>query len=127
MALCILTSAASAQSTDEQGSQTPPIAAPAESRAAPSQAPATTTGANETALPPIVVTAAHPKKKPKPPLAASAQAAAAHPSGPTAAQAALDAKMQAFDQARDNLLPKIGATTDTPVSYTHLDVYKRQA
>jgi outer membrane receptor protein involved in Fe transport len=60
-----------------------------------------------------VVTAAHPKKKPKPPLAASAQAAAAHPSGPTAAQAALDAKMQAFDRARDNLLPSIGATTDT--------------
>jgi outer membrane receptor protein involved in Fe transport len=61
-----------------------------------------------------VVTAAHPKKKPKPkPLAASAQAAAAHSSGPTAAQAALDAKMQAFDRARDNLLPSIGATTDT--------------
>ena len=32
---------------------------------------------------------------------------------PTAAQAALDNKMQALDQARDNLLPKIGATSYT--------------
>ena len=32
---------------------------------------------------------------------------------PTAAQRVLDAKMNAFDQARDNLLPKIGASTYT--------------
>ncbi len=65
---------------------------------------------NDTALPPIVVTAARHKQKPKP---NAAQAAAAQPNAPTPAQAALDAKMHAFDQARDNLLPKIGATTDT--------------
>ncbi|HUZ33792.1 MAG TPA: TonB-dependent receptor [Xanthobacteraceae bacterium] len=67
---------------------------------------------NDTALPPIVVTAARHKPKPKPKPNA-AQAAAAQPNAPTPAQAALDAKMQAMDQARDNLLPKIGATMDT--------------
>ncbi len=67
---------------------------------------------NDTALPPIVVTAARHKPKPKPKPNA-AQAAAAQPNAPTPAQAALNAEMHAFDQARDNLLPKIGATVDT--------------
>jgi hypothetical protein len=120
VALSILATAAAAQSTAEQGQQettthqqTPPVPSPAESQTAPKPAPAAAPR-NETALPPIVVTAAHRKQKPKPkPNAEPAQASAAQPNAPTAAQAALDAKMQAFDQARDNLLPKIGATTDT--------------
>jgi outer membrane receptor protein involved in Fe transport len=120
VALSILATAAAAQSTAEEGQQettthqqTPPVPSPAESQTAPKPAPAAAPR-NETALPPIVVTAAHRKQKPKPkPNAEPAQASAAQPNAPTAAQAALDAKMQAFDQARDNLLPKIGATTDT--------------
>ena len=38
---------------------------------------------------------------------------APQPGVPTPAQAALDAKMTGLDQARDNLLPKIGASTYT--------------
>jgi len=87
------------------------VPAPAESQAAPQQAP-TAMPRNDTALPPIVVTAARNKPKPKPKPNA-AQAAAAQPNAPTPAQAALNAEMHAFDQARDNLLPKIGATVDT--------------
>ena len=68
-------------------------------------------------IPEIVVTA--PKKpKPKriakprtPPATTSAPAEASN--GPTPAQAALDAKMTGLDQARDNLLPKIGASATT--------------
>jgi len=68
-------------------------------------------------IPEIVVTA--PKKpKPKriakprtPPATTSAPAEASN--GPTPAQAALDAKMTKLDQARDNLLPKIGASATT--------------
>jgi len=52
-----------------------------------------------------------PKTKPKPRAAAAAPAP--QPGAPTPAQAALDAKMQGLDQARDNLLPKIGASTYT--------------
>jgi outer membrane receptor protein involved in Fe transport len=44
--------------------------------------------------------------------AAPAQAAPA-PGAPTAAQAALDRKMQVMDQSRENLLPKLGATSYT--------------
>ncbi|MGP0092738.1 MAG: TonB-dependent receptor [Xanthobacteraceae bacterium] len=44
--------------------------------------------------------------------AAAAQAAPA-PGAPTAAQAALDRKMQVMDQSRENLLPKLGATSYT--------------
>jgi outer membrane receptor protein involved in Fe transport len=67
-----------------------------------------------TPVPEIVVTA--PKIKPKPKAAArrqAAQASAPATPGPTPAQAALDAKMNAFDQARLNLLPKIGASSYT--------------
>ena len=93
--------------------------------AAPEQAPAAAPAAEQTQLPAIVVNAPKPKSKPKPkPGAAapqrSAQQQAAAPQrtaqqvdAPTAAQAALNAKMQSMDQARENLLPKIGATTYT--------------
>jgi outer membrane receptor protein involved in Fe transport len=68
-----------------------------------------------TPIPEIVVTA--PKVKPKPKAAAKKQAAQAVDNTatptPTAAQAALDAKMTALDEARDRLLPKLGATTYT--------------
>ena len=64
-----------------------------------------------TKIPEIVVTAPKTKPKPKvarqPPTQGTAAAAA---NAPTAAQAALDAKMTGFNQARDNLLPNIGAT-----------------
>jgi outer membrane receptor protein involved in Fe transport len=82
------------------------------------------------ALPPIVVV--DPAKKPKrvpakrsaPTRAVSnrgtgrnsqpaQEAAVAGAGAPTPAQAALDRKMQGFDQSRDNLLPKLGASTYT--------------
>jgi outer membrane receptor protein involved in Fe transport len=60
------------------------------------------------------VSASKPKQKPKQkPSAEAAQRGAQQTDAPTAAQAALDNKMQALDQARDNLLPKIGATSYT--------------
>jgi outer membrane receptor protein involved in Fe transport len=73
-----------------------------------------------TKIPEIVVTA--PKTKPKPKLArqppaqgtaTAAAAAAAAANATTAAQAALSAKMNSFDQQRDNLLTAIGASTST--------------
>ncbi|MGD0024792.1 MAG: TonB-dependent receptor [Xanthobacteraceae bacterium] len=70
-----------------------------------------------TAIPEIVVSA--PKLKPKPkaaiprhtPQQGTANATPGTNTATTAAQAALDAKMQGMDQARENLLPKIGAST----------------
>jgi outer membrane receptor protein involved in Fe transport len=97
----------------QQQAPTPP-ATPAPPAPATEAAPAASPAGNETALPPITVTAARHKQKPKPkPNAQAAQSPAAQPNAPTAAQAALNAKMQAFDQARDNLLPKFGAASDT--------------
>jgi outer membrane receptor protein involved in Fe transport len=76
--------------------------------------PSTTT----TPVPEIVVTAPRVKPKPKPVArrpAAQAPTSATGPNiGPTPAQAALDAKMTGFDQARDNnLLTKIGISSYT--------------
>jgi outer membrane receptor protein involved in Fe transport len=66
----------------------------------------------QTYLPQIVVNAT--KKKPKPGPSAPAPQHAAQPTdATTAAQKALDTTMQRMDQARDNLLPKIGASTYT--------------
>ena len=82
------------------------------------------------ALPPIVVVdpAKKPKRVPaKRPASTRAvsnrgngrnsqpaqEAAIAGAGTPTPAQAALDRKMQGFDQSRDNLLPKLGASTYT--------------
>ncbi len=65
-------------------------------------------------MPEIVVTA--PKHKPKAAQRHAPQAAAnvaATNNSATTAQTALDAKMTGFDQARDNLLPNIGASTYT--------------
>ncbi|MGA2893850.1 MAG: TonB-dependent receptor [Xanthobacteraceae bacterium] len=68
-----------------------------------------------TKVPEIVVTA----PKPKPRTAAQRRAPQAAANAPTAsdatttAQAALDATMTGLDQVRDNLLPKIGASTYT--------------
>jgi outer membrane receptor protein involved in Fe transport len=94
-----------ANAQDDNNSPATPSAAPS---ATPSPAP--TTG--RATLPQIVVAA--PKKKPKP----NRVAAAPRPSAPaidatTAAQTALDNKMSGMDQARDNLLPKIGASATT--------------
>jgi outer membrane receptor protein involved in Fe transport len=78
--------------------------------------PAPASPAVATKIPEIVVMA--PKIKPKPkaarrPPAQGTAAAAAGANATTAVQAALDAKMNGFDQARDTLLPKIGASTTT--------------
>jgi outer membrane receptor protein involved in Fe transport len=81
-------------------------------------AQATNNPTPRTNIPEIVVTA---PKKPKPKRIAKPRAPQAPTSapaeasnGPTPAQAALDAKMTALDQARDNnLLPKVGASTTT--------------
>ncbi len=77
--------------------------------------PAGTSPAASTKIPEIVVTAPKTKPKPKvarqPPQQGTATAAPANATTP--AQAALDAKMTGFNQARDNLLPNIGATTYT--------------
>ena len=94
--------------------QTPPGATPPVSVQPTAQTPATAPSSNETELPPVVVTASRPKPKPKAkPNTGAAQRTAQQANAPTAAQAALDAKMNAFDQARDNVLPKIGATSYT--------------
>ena len=58
-------------------------------------------------LPEIQVTAEKQTPKRNAPQAAPATV----PGAPTAAQAALDRKMQVMDQSRENLLPKIGATS----------------
>jgi len=86
----------------------------------------TTTRADQTNLPPIVVTA--PAVKPKPAKSRRAAmrgtttvrarqtavaVAPAAQAGPTAAQRALDTTMGNFDQGRDNLLPNYGASTYT--------------
>jgi outer membrane receptor protein involved in Fe transport len=78
-------------------------------------------------LPPVVVV--DPGQKPKPKLAkrvaptrtvtsrgsgqANQPAQEAGNSGTTPAQAALDRKMEGFDQQRDHILTKLGASTDT--------------
>ncbi len=79
------------------------------------------TPANQPSVTMPQITVSAPKLKPKPKRAARRRAppAAVAPvgvanTGPTPAQAALDAKMTSLDQARDNnLLPKIGASTST--------------
>jgi len=104
------TLAANAQSPTAQDQQGPAK----QQQTLPAQTPAKAPTSSETELPPIVVTASKPKQKPKPkPNTEVAQSAAQQTNAPTAAQAALDAKMSAMDQARENLLPKIGATTYT--------------
>ena len=97
-----------------QQQQTPSAPAAAPPQQPVEQAPAVEP-AGETPLPQIVVNAPKPKTKPKPkPGAGTPQRIAQQTAAPTAAQAALDAKMSSFDQARDNnLLPKIGASTYT--------------
>ncbi len=62
-----------------------------------------------------------PKRKPKPSTEV-AQGAAQQRDAPTPAQAALDAKMSGMDQARENLLPKIGASTYTISRQAILDM-----
>jgi outer membrane receptor protein involved in Fe transport len=70
--------------------------------------------ANQTHLPAIVVSAPKLKPKPRPKVnAAAPQGAPQEANATTAAQAALDTKMSGLDQARDNLLPKIGASAYT--------------
>ncbi len=120
--LCILgaTSGADAQQPPAAQSQQAPTgqqqvpAAPAQSQQPSEPAPAVGTPGSEAQLPLIVVSAPKSKPKPKPkPSAGTPQRTTQPTDVPTAAQAALDAKMKGMDQARDNLLPKIGASTYT--------------
>ena len=111
IALCILAAVLGANAQQPPPAQQQP--APAEQQQTPPQAPAVAP-AGETQLPQIVVNAPKPKTKPKPkPGAGAPQRIAQQTDAPTAAQAALDAKMSALDEARNNLLPKIGASTYT--------------
>ena len=78
---------------------------------APSAAPSTSTG-GRASLPQIVVSA--PKAKPKPKSTVATRQPSPQPAdATTVAQTALDNKMTGFDQARDNLLPRIGASAST--------------
>jgi len=104
-ALAITVGLAAVSKTDAQ-EQTAP---------APPAAPSTSPSAASTNIPEIVVAA--PKFKPKraatPRPAAASTAAADAQAAAITAQAVLDAKMNGLDQARDNLLPKIGAASYT--------------
>jgi hypothetical protein len=96
------------------GQQQTPVALPSPLQQPSEPAPAGGTSESEAQLPLIVVSAPKSKPKPKPkPNAAAPQRTTQPPAAPTAQQAALDAKMKGLDQARDNLLPKIGASTYT--------------
>ena len=111
IALCILAAVLGANA--QQPAPAQQQQAPAEQQQAVPQAPAVEP-AGGTQLPQIVVNAPKPKTKPKPkPGAGAPQRIAQQTDAPTAAQAALDAKMSALDEARNNLLPKIGASTYT--------------
>jgi outer membrane receptor protein involved in Fe transport len=111
IALCILAAVLGANA--QQPAPAQQQQAPAERQQAAPQAPAVEP-AGGTQLPQIVVNAPKPKTKPKPkPGAGAPQRIAQQTDAPTAAQAALDAKMSALDEARNNLLPKIGASTYT--------------
>jgi outer membrane receptor protein involved in Fe transport len=115
LSVLVTASGASAQQSAAQDQQAPPQqqqTSPASAPAEPQQAPAAAVPANQQHLPPIVVRAAKLKPKPAPKTNAGApQSTAQAVNATTAAQAALDAKMSGLDQARDNLLPKIGAST----------------
>ena len=94
--------------------QDQPAGTPPQPAAQPSEpsAPASEPSGQNT-LPQIVVDA--PRKKPKPSAkpAAPQQAATQPTDAATAAQKALDTTMQRMDQARNNLLAPIGASTTT--------------
>ena len=92
--------------------QTPPTTTSPQTQQ-PTSAGAAGNAADRAHLPQIVVSApkSKPKLKPKPVAQPPQQSAQ---NAPTPAQAALDAKMNALDQARDNnLLPKFGASVST--------------
>jgi outer membrane receptor protein involved in Fe transport len=123
VALCVLGVALSAsaqqpsapqpQQAPAEQQQTPQAPARAEPQRRTAEAPAAEPAGGDAPLPEIVVNAPKPKPKPKPKPAGAPQGTAQQTNAPTAAQAALDAKMNALDQARNNLLPKIGASTYT--------------
>ena len=119
-ALCVLGTMLGARAQQPETAQrqaqaeqqeTPPAPATAEPERPLEQPPA---AEGQAQLPPIVVSAPKSKSKTKtPPKSGAPQQTAQQTDAPTPAQAALDSKMRGMDQARDNLLPKIGATTYT--------------
>jgi outer membrane receptor protein involved in Fe transport len=95
------------QQAPTQQQQTPQPTTPAQAEP---PAPATPVAA-QPHLPQIVVSGA--KKRTAKPTVPAAQRAAPPTDAATAAQTALDKTMNGLDQARDNLLPTIGASTYT--------------
>jgi outer membrane receptor protein involved in Fe transport len=117
VALSVLATAMAANAQQPSTAQDQQVS-PEQPRTPPTQQPAPQEPtAGQSRLPPIVVTASKSKPKPQPkPNAApqgAANPAAITNSPTTAAQAALDSKMNALDEARNSLLPKLGATTYT--------------
>jgi outer membrane receptor protein involved in Fe transport len=102
-----------APSQQQQAPQQQTSPTPASSGQQIPAAPGASPSAAQPHLPQIVVTA--PKKKPKP-IAVARPQPAPQPGAETPAQAALDNKMQTFDQKRSNLLAPIGASTYTITS-----------
>jgi outer membrane receptor protein involved in Fe transport len=95
------------QTPAQQQTPQPSTAAPAAEQATPAAS-----GSSHSQLPQIVVRA--PKQKQNTVQRHAPQATAAATINPTtAAERALDAKMTGLDQARDNLLPTLGASTYT--------------
>ncbi len=120
IALCLLAAVLGANAQQPPPAQPQP--APAEQPQTPPPA-AAVAPAGGAQLPQIVVNAPKPKTKPKPkPGAGAPQRVAQQTDAPTAAQAALDAKMSALDEARNNLLPKIGASTYTITRQSIVDM-----
>ena len=100
-------------------SEAPPAAAPAAAPAGPpaaAETPAPPAPAETVALPKMTVVGTKQANPARKQVATPVRAPAAPvpaPGTPTPAQAALDRKMKTLDQGRENILPKIGATTYT--------------
>jgi outer membrane receptor protein involved in Fe transport len=111
---------AAAQDQQAPQQQTPPAAASPPANSAPTATPTPTeqhaapTRTGQTHLPQILVNGAKNKPTSKPVAAVKRQPQAAPVDATTAAQTALDAKTQEFNDARDNqLLTKLGASTSS--------------
>jgi outer membrane receptor protein involved in Fe transport len=126
----LLPAAAQDQSVPPPTQPPPQTQGPTPQGASPQPQEPSVAPARQSPLPEIKVTTAKPKPKPAQPTAAKPQggprvatqataqpaltASSADGNAPaTPAQAAVDQKMKSLDAARENLLPKIGASTDT--------------
>jgi outer membrane receptor protein involved in Fe transport len=116
----IVSGAVSARAQEQQVPAPQQQASPATTPAPSGQQAPARPHANETRLPQIIVSSTKNKPKAKP-VAVGPQREATPPDAATAAQTALDAKTQEFNEARDNnLLTKLGAST-TSISRTMIE------